>query len=100
MQTAKLFSCLFLMAASLAFTPVLRAGTILTASGGTAAGAEAALIAGMLSGQTYANIHDVNFPGGEIRGQLQVVPEPGTMLLLIAGLVPLFACYRRLASRS
>jgi hypothetical protein len=44
--------------------------------------AEAALIAGILNGTTYLNIHTVNFPGGEIRGQLQAVPEPITLLLL------------------
>src|SRR6267143_6502529 len=44
--------------------------------------AEAALIAGILNGTTYLNIHTVNFPGGEIRGQLQAVPEPTTLLLL------------------
>jgi hypothetical protein len=44
--------------------------------------AEAALIAGILNGTTYLNIHTVNFPGGEIRGQLQAVPEPTTLLLV------------------
>jgi len=44
--------------------------------------AEAALIAGILNGTTYLNIHTVNFPGGEIRGQLQAVPQPTTLLLL------------------
>ena len=52
-----------------------------TANGGTAASAEAALIAGLNSGQAYANIHDATFPGGEIRGQLQAVPEPATWTL-------------------
>jgi hypothetical protein len=44
--------------------------------------AEAALIAGILNGTTYLNIHTVNFPGGEIRGQLEAVPEPAALLLL------------------
>jgi hypothetical protein len=44
--------------------------------------AEAALIAGILNGTTYLNIHTVNFPSGEIRGQLEAVPEPTTLLLL------------------
>jgi len=44
--------------------------------------AEAALIAGIQNGTTYLNIHTVNFTGGEIRGQLQPVPEPTTLLLL------------------
>lgn len=48
--------------------------------------AEADLIAGLLGGQTYLNIHTNLFPGGEIRGQLQAVPEPVTLLLLGSGL--------------
>jgi hypothetical protein len=52
------------------------------ASGGTIPLAEAALIAGIQNGTTYLNIHTVNFPGGEIRGQLEAVPEPTTLLLL------------------
>ena len=31
------------------------------------------------------------FPDGEIRGQLQVVPEPSTLLLLLAGISAVFA---------
>ena len=31
-------------------------------------------ITGLEGGLAYANIHDANFPGGEIRGQLQAVP--------------------------
>jgi hypothetical protein len=71
----------------------------LTANGGTATTAEAALIAGMNSGQAYLNIHDANFPGGEIRGQLAVqgstVPEPTTTALLLAGLAPMISVLRR-----
>jgi hypothetical protein len=32
------------------------------------------------------NVHDANFPGGEIRGQLLLVPEPSTIGLLGLGL--------------
>jgi CHRD domain len=42
-----------------------------TANGGTATSAEAALLAGLQAGQAYLNIHTTNFPGGEIRGFLQ-----------------------------
>jgi CHRD domain/PEP-CTERM motif len=66
----------------------------LTANGGTAASAEIALLAGLLSGEAYANIHDATFPGGEIRGQLTQTtqtPEPSAMMLLGMGLAGLVA---------
>ena len=54
----------------------------ITANGGTVTGAQAAFITGLVNGQTYLNIHTSMFPGGEIRGQLQAVPEPATLLLM------------------
>jgi hypothetical protein len=45
-----------------------------TASGGTVAGAEAALLAGFHAGTTYLNIHTTVVPAGEIRGFLVEVP--------------------------
>ena len=60
----------------------------ITQEGGTVGLAEAGLIAALNSGDTYANIHDVNFPGGEIRGQIaQVTPEPSSLLLFGTGLI-------------
>jgi hypothetical protein len=47
-----------------------------TASGGTVAGAEAALLAGLVAGEAYLNIHTSMFPNGEIRGFLTPVPGP------------------------
>ena len=75
-------------------------GVFLTASGGTAAGAEAALIAGLNSFQTYANIHDATFGGGEIRGQLEIAPEPATTGLVLLGLMSMIVRARRVAKRS
>ena len=61
----------------------------ITANGGTVAGAEAALKAALDLNEAYFNIHTSLFPGGEIRGFPALVPEPGTGLLVIAGLLGL-----------
>lgn len=39
----------------------------------------------ILAGLSYINFHTAQFPGGEIRGQLFVVPEPGSLALLGLG---------------
>ena len=66
-----------------------------TANGGTAGTAEAAFITGLNTGQTYANLHNATFPGGEIRGLVAVTPEPGTLVLLGTGVAGLAATVRR-----
>ena len=71
-----------------------------TLQGGTIAGAEAALIAGIQNGETYFNIHTVNFGGGEIRGFLSKVPEPATLYLLGFGLIALAGIIRRCRRRA
>ncbi len=47
----------------------------------------------LLAGLWYVNIHSTTFNGGEIRGQ--VVPEPATALLVVAGLIGVSVSVRR-----
>jgi hypothetical protein len=42
----------------------------------------------LFSGYLYMNVHTANFPGGEIRGQLLLVPEPSSLALLGLGAIP------------
>jgi hypothetical protein len=49
----------------------------------------------LFSGFLYMNVHDANFPGGEIRGQLLLVPEPASAALLALGAIPLAVRLRR-----
>jgi hypothetical protein len=58
----------------------------ITAEGGTFAEAEAALAAGLASDMAYLNIHTDAFPNGEVRAFLVAVPEPGSIMLALAGL--------------
>ncbi len=66
-----------------------------TAFGGTTAAAFAALTAGMFAEKSYVNIHTSYAPGGEIRGTLQVVPEPSTVALMGIGLAGLLVTASR-----
>ena len=46
---------------------------------------KAKITSGVLAGNTYINIHSSGFPGGEIRGHFNVVPEPGSAMLFVTG---------------
>lgn len=76
------YSHLFDLTDAASFNPAF-----VTANGGTVASARAALIAAMFAGQTYANIHNGQFPAGEISGHLVATPEPGSLALFGSGLL-------------
>jgi hypothetical protein len=63
--------------------------------GGTVDGAFAALLAGLDDGRAYFNVHTQFAPGGEIRGFLRAVPEPGALVLLGLGLLAVAITLRR-----
>ena len=74
--------------------PLIYNPAFVTAQGGLSQ-AETALINGIENGQTYFNIHTVNFPGGEIRGQLFPAPEPASLVLLGSAVLGFFLLGRR-----
>ena len=51
----------------------------------------------LFSGYLYFNIHDSVFPGGEIRGQILLVPEPCTSTMVGLGLLAIsgYSCRKR-----
>ena len=68
-----------------------------TANGGTAASAEAALFSAIDTDRSYLNIHSTVYGGGEIRGFLTKVPDGGATLgLLSLGFMTAGALRRRL----
>ncbi|MBL8200949.1 MAG: CHRD domain-containing protein [Chromatiales bacterium] len=71
------------------------AGFLTNFGGGTPAGAEAALIAGMNGDTAYFNIHSSVFPAGEIRGFLAPIPLPAGAWLLASAVAVLAPLRRR-----
>jgi hypothetical protein len=49
----------------------------------------------LFAGLYYMNVHTSTFPGGEIRGQLLLVPEPGTAALIGVGSLALWIGRRK-----
>ena len=50
---------------------------------------------GILAGESYINFHTAQNPGGEIRGAINVVPEPSTYVLMATGIGALGLIARR-----
>ena len=73
-------------------------GDFLGTTSGTLIGAATindAQEAQLLSNLWYINIHTSTYPGGEIRGQVQVVPLPAAVWLFGSGILALGALIRR-----
>lgn len=49
----------------------------------------AAQLPGILAGLSYINFHTTQFTGGEIRGQILLVPEPSTLIMMGLGFLGL-----------
>jgi hypothetical protein len=58
----------------------------------------AAQMADLINGLYYVNIHSTFRPGGEIRGQILLVPEPGTGALVALGILGLAVRRRSIAA--
>jgi hypothetical protein len=57
--------------------------------------APASIFEALAAGNLYVNVHTEEFPGGEIRGQLAIVPVPGALLLFGSAFTGLITVSRR-----
>jgi hypothetical protein len=46
-----------------------------------------AQLSNILEGRSYINFHTEQFPGGEVRGNISMAPEPSTLWLLGTGVI-------------
>ena len=69
----------------ISFSPDPSNAAFVTAKGGTVSGPFNARLGGVQGGNAYFNVHTSSFAGGEIRGFLAPVPEPGTWALMGLG---------------
>jgi hypothetical protein len=77
---------------------IYNVGYLNTTHGGNVTSARNAFVAGLAAGKVYWNIHTTGtggFPGGEIRGFADLIPEPATGGLAAFGLAALAAFRRR-----
>lgn len=69
--------------------------SIWNASEGNSGTTLIAQIPNLLAERAYINFHTIQHPAGEIRGTLQVVPEPGSLLLAALGGLAMTVAIRR-----
>jgi len=88
-----------LLTNSIGPTPVdLPGGVTLYAWSGVLGGNQAQILADLVAGLGYINIHSVAFAAGEIRGQIKchgVVPEPASIAVLSVGALALIRRRKR-----
>jgi len=79
-------------------TPIQVGNVTIYAWSGTLGGDTASILANLIAGDAYINVHSVAFPGGEIRGQIEcngVVPEPASIAALSIGALALIRRRRK-----